>query len=526
MAEKKYVSVSQVLENDISGSKRLIAYEFLSTKGKEEFKDCKTQYDRVKKIKELIDNGKDIDEYADNQEIDKTADQMILTGYPNPINWFHIVHETFQKPIESFYFWSLNSMGDLGYSRIIKVTDIFAASEASTMYGVTAQRLGLAQDKVAQYLATIGRLVKDLFQIVREIRIIKERLAYYKDAASDDSKKRNPAEIALKGMYVDLVEGGTKNPSSVLGLGSQVGFTPLPDLFFSVHPKTVEDISRLTSGDKWQFNAKLTEVLQRKLYQYVQWRDATKNELETREKHTLKYLRQHYDSIQLYLTWVKPYLKHIKRLTTQQTKSDSPHLVTAFESANIELEVIGTQMPKENSKYFICLLLNMKYRTTPTMSFQQDFQRGPIHMGYLDIMWRGYIWSQEDINRYLKMRDDENFELLSTINESIRDAMESLGDDLREYLSEAKEVFPEKIELKEGEKKEEDAISLKGLTEPFKGAFEIVKPVFGIKDAQTKKKGEQRARDETEKKNAFFGTFLLTYTASKLFKKANRFITW
>ena len=103
-------------------------------------------------------------------------------------------------------------------------------------------------------------------------------------------------------------------------MGTQVGFTPLPDLFFSIHPKTTEDIDKIVNNKDFQFNSKLKEVLARKLYQYLRWRDETYKEIMTREKQTLKYLRQHYDSILLYLNWVKPYLKHIKRLSLSQKR--------------------------------------------------------------------------------------------------------------------------------------------------------------------------------------------------------------
>ena len=69
------------------------------------------------------------------------------------------------------WFWS--------FVRIDKITDTFSASENSSFFGTSQQRVGLQQDKVSQYLATIGKMIKELFQLVRELRIIDERLGYY-----------------------------------------------------------------------------------------------------------------------------------------------------------------------------------------------------------------------------------------------------------------------------------------------------------------------------------------------------------
>ena len=510
------------MENDPTGSKRLIVAGFLNKKGEERFGSL-TQYERLKEVKTLKE---DPDQYASNHEIDKTSDQYVKTGYPTPVSWFHLVHETFSKPLESFYFWSINTLSDMNYSKLHKISDIFAASEQSAMFGVSAQRLGIQQDKVAQFLATIGKLVKDLFQIVRELRIIDERLTYYNDTTSDNQKLRNAAEIALKGMYVDLVEGGTKNAGSVYGMARELQFTALPDLFFSINPSTREDITPMI--EKLEFNRKLKEVVSRKLYQYIAWKEATHKELKTRRSHTIKYLRQHYDSIQLYLTWVKPYLKHIKRLTLDQKRLESPDMVSAFEGATIEIEVLGTQIPVKHKHYYNCLLLTFFYRTSPTLPFQQDFQRGPLHMGRIEIMWRAYAWTQEDINAFIKMKQEEDFELLSTINESIQAAMQELGGDLRTYLEQAGEKFPEYIEKKETPPKEPQ-VSVSGILEPFtapfKGIYDLIKPLV-MQDDKTRKEKKEKEEKIIEQPAAAGAATALCWAHYKTFKKANRFITW
>ena len=78
----------------------------------------------------------------------------------------------------------------------------------------------------------MGKMIKDLFHLVREIRILDERLGYYKDRQDMEKQGRDSAEITLKGIYVDMAEGGSKNQSSVFGMARELQFTSLPDLFF------------------------------------------------------------------------------------------------------------------------------------------------------------------------------------------------------------------------------------------------------------------------------------------------------
>ena len=235
------------------------------------------------------------------------------TGFPKPHNSYRIILETFNQSIEESYFWMLDHLRQtMGYANIDKITDIFSASEHSSFFGAAWQRIGLQQDKVSQFLATIGKMVKELFQLVRELRILDERLSYYEDSYAG-TRSSESAEITLKGIWIDMVEQGSKNPASVYGMARELQFITLPDLFFSTHPQTKDEVDHIVDT-KIDFNRKVREVLKRKLRSYLEWKRHTHSELKTKRQFTLKYLRQHYDIIRMYIQWVKPYLKNIKRL--------------------------------------------------------------------------------------------------------------------------------------------------------------------------------------------------------------------
>jgi len=188
------------------------------------------------------------------------------TGYPKPVNRDRMYVEGFNMSIEEPYFWVLEYIRYMnGFQKVDKITDLFAASENSSFFGSAQQRLGAQQDKVSQYLATVGKMVKELFQLVRELRVLDERLSYYVDSMNITSKSRESAEITLKGIWVDMVEQGAKNPASVYGMAREVQFTTLPDLFFSTHPTKQDDVDEYVSTRRSEFNRKVREVLARKL---------------------------------------------------------------------------------------------------------------------------------------------------------------------------------------------------------------------------------------------------------------------
>src|SRR3989338_641897 len=384
----------------------------------------------------------DIKEFEFEPEMDEEvrAAKPIFTGFVKPILRHRLVVEAYNMSIEEPYFWVLEYLRNYhGFPYIIKINDVFSAAENSSFFGASQQRLGMQQDKVSQFLATIGKMVKELFQLVRELRVLDERLGYYKDSYDAHSRSRESAEITLKGVWVDMVEQGAKNPASVYGMAREVQFTTLPDLFFSTHPLKQEDVDEVVDLDRGQFNRKVREVLKRKLRGYLAWKEHSFEELKNRRIFTLKYLRQHYDIIKMYISWAKPYLKNIERLTMDQSKIESPDLLNAFENSMIEIEILAKKPSKSVNEV---ILVHFLYRTRPEMNYVQESQhRGPIHVGRVEITFRGYTWDDKEIENYQKLKTREDFRLLGIVDSSVKAAMESLGEELERYLSEAGEDF-------------------------------------------------------------------------------------
>jgi len=416
---------------------------------------------------------------ADEEVAEQTRGVFIKTGFPKPARRYRLHYEGYNISIEEPYFFILHYLRYYsGFPYIDKITDIFAAAENSAFFGAAQQRLGLQQDKASQFLATIGKMVRELFQLVRELRILDERLSYYYDSFTT-SRSAESAEITLKGIWVDLVEQGAKNPASVYGMAREVQFTTLPDLFFSTHPKKQEDVDEVVERERGAFNRKVREVLKRKLRTFLAWKEHTFEEIKTRRKFTLKFLRQHYEVIRMYTHWVKPYLRNIQRLQLDQSKTETPDLIVAFETSMIEVELLARkQTGPSEMKLNQCLLLHYLFRTRPEMSYQQEYQRGPLHLGRVEIDFRVYAWTDKEVENYKKMMELEDFQLLGLIDGSVKAAMEALGDELMRYLEEAGEEFGPKKQ--EGEKKSSSLIS------PYTSIFKGFGELFGI--AQKAKK--------------------------------------
>jgi len=458
------------------------------------------------------------------EEIEKSEEfrgSEIKTGYPKPARRYRLHYEGYNISIEEPYFWMLHYLRYFGgFPRIDKITDVFAAAENSAFFGASQQRIGLQQDKVSQFLATIGKMVRELFQLVREMRILDERLSYYADSYTK-SPSAESAEITLKGIWVDLVEQGAKNPASVYGMAREVQFTTLPDLFFSTHPPKQEDVDIVVDKERGQFNRKVREVLKRKLRSFLAWKEHTYEELKNRRKFTLKYLRQHFEIIRMYMTWVKPYLKNIQRLQLDQTKTETPDLIVAFESSMIEVEILAV---KPSGQINQCILMHYLFRTRPEMSYSQEYQRGPLHLGRIEMDFRAYTWTDKEIENYKRMREHEDFQLLGVIDGSVKAALEALGDELMRYLKEAGEEFEERKELPKAPLKR---------TGPFMSVFEGFAELFtsfkmqkGLKQKAKKPTQTDMMKMAISRKNAEDAVKKVMWNTYHHFKKQHDMLNW
>ncbi len=499
-------------------SELLLRYGFIKKNKKDNY-----YYDEKKGWYEPVAGYKlNVKEDASEEEAELVPHNYVKTGYPPPIKTYVLSLEMFDMSLEEPYFWIIDTLKE-NFAILEKLEDSFAAAENSAFFGVTQQRLGAQQDKVSQYLATMGKMIKELFQMVRELRIIDERLGYYdrveKEMGKPLDQRSKSDEITLKGFFVDLVQGGGKNAASVYGMARELEFITLPDLFFDAPAfKNVEELDRYIGGLGKDFNRNVVRVLQRHLNQYREWRIRTHQEHNNRRKFMLQYLLQHYKIIEMYLNWTKPYLRNVSHLTMKEKSMESVDMVSAFEGSMLDVEVLAR---KEEKGANGCVLVTFNYRTRPEMKVvQEGYQRGPVHVGKMIMTVRGYTWTNKQLENYKKLKKKEEFLLLGEVSSSVKKAMDALGEELEKYLQEAVGNAEKKTEIPETEPK-------KSLMEKMFGDFYT--PSSVKKTIPTKSKRELEAIERSTEKalkglqkdvrGACWGTF-------HYFKKAHDMIAW
>ena len=459
------------------------------------------------------------------REVTMYGDDWDVTGYPKPKKFYRITYEVYDLSLEGPYFWVLEDVQQK-FAQIEKLEDSFAAAENSAFFGVTQQRLGAQQDKVSQFLATTGKMIKELFQMVRELRIIDERMQYYKESHEQLDKplseRGKSAEITLKGMFVDLVQGGGKSAASVYGMARELEFITLPDLFFDAPPfRNSGELETYVNSLGKDFNKNVLRVLVRHLRQFMEWKKRTRQEHINRRRFQLQYLKQHFEIVKMYINWIKPYLRHVAKLTMKEKNMDSAELISAFEGSMLDIELLCRKRKEVGGTGVNgCLLITMNYRTRPDMKVvQEGYQRGPVHIGRLELNLRIYSWTDKEVATFKRMKDKETMLLFGQVSASVQAAMEALGAELDTYLNEAQQNF-------KSEKKEKKA-KTKTVGERLLGDFyHAGKP----KKPKAKKKPKMSKHDalriEDAKKSLLGYTKVQTWLVFKNFKKQHRMVMW
>ena len=203
-------------------------------------------------------------------------------------------------------------------------------------------------------------------------------------------------------------------------------------------------------------------------------------------------------------------------------------LVGAFEGSMIEIEILAKKLPFDartgktiNKEYKSCILVNFDYSTKPDMKFvSEGYQRGPIHIGTVDIKMRSYAWSEKEIEKYKAYRAKEDMELLGEVDPSISAAMEALGEEFENYLKEAGEDINKKEE-----KQKQDSI-FEPFTSVFRGFKEIGTAFTGTKGIASEKPQLSKLQKSNEIDAAGGEATVTMWLIYKNFRKAHGMMAW
>ncbi len=469
----------------------------------------------IKKYKNLLskaEDGKEIfkllSENKDDEEI-KSVKSKSLSSYK-------LVYDAQTNQVEPVYYWLLDFVNENFSTDVVKLTDNFMATPGSGGFDEYGRKLGTVQEKASTYLGAINQVTKSILQLIYDLKEFELRLTHYEDAKSKEVNKKEAGMLALKQVWLDNVDA-KRQTGSIHQMSYQVGYTTLRELFMISN--SVEEVKKNEFA-----NDQVKRVLIPRIQEFLDWTIHSEKELTKRFEIEKSYLRTQVETLKLYTSWVRPYLRSAEQLR-QKGFEKNPAMVNAFSTSMFELTFMakkktGLSKPFEDKKlfrdYYSILLISMTYRGHYS---QRVSQRGDMAYGFggrVDITFDSYALNSEELKLFEKLRDLQDRAIgLSFVQEESEKSLEQLQQDIDHFLKEGKE------EKKEQKRKGDDinpftalfGIFSSGMFSSSKKEKKEIKAIKDIKSDDYVEKYARKAAEEFAKK--------LLYVTYDVYKKAH-----
>lgn len=356
-----------------------------------------------------------------------------------------LVYDSPTETLEPIYFFILDLVEDFGFT-VEKLVDNFVSSPGSGHFGEMGQRANIMQQNGSKLLGDINTVLRSIITILYDLREFKIRLEHYKYLRSNDPEKKKAALLSLKQIWMDKVDINKGNSSiKAMALG-QGGFTTLIDTFLSV-----ENIKAI---DRMDLNKIVKRILKQRYFEFETWVSESEAELKKRYKLERAYLKSQNSSLQMYVSWAKPYLRAAKELEMVD-RPKNPALVKMFNTLLLELTLLCKNeakfdLPKPlvkkapKKKYYSIILLDYNFRGIP-----QRTQKGFISGGLVEITYRGYAVREDELEKFYeefnKSETEAGLELIENIT---KNSLGEISKEIEEYMKEEEEEKKGEISTK------------------------------------------------------------------------------
>ena len=422
-----------------------------------------------------------------------------------PLSSFKLSYDSQTSQLESIYYWLLDLIQERGIE-VEKVTDNFTASPGSGQFAEMGARVTRMQEQGMKILGLANQVIKTILNLVYDLKEFEIRLEHYEDAKSDNPEKKEAGNLSLKQIWLDNVDL-KRGKGSIHQMAYEMGFTTIREGFMISN--SVADIKKNEI-----LNEQVKRILIPRISEFLKWKDYSEKELRKRFHIEKTYLKTEVESLKLYTSWVRPYLKAAEQLR-QKGFEKNPALVNAFSTSMFDLVLLGKQkidftkavqakeLPegfanyKMKRDYYACVVVSFLYRGHVSQRVTQKGDQGFAMGGRVDMTFDSYALNEQElelVEKEMAKMDIENG--LKFVYESTDTSLEELKEDLDHFLSDDKQ----KEEKEKQEKEKENINPFSALFGLFKPSFKKAKKVSETKDLKRDNFIEKAVREVASKK--------------------------
>jgi hypothetical protein len=312
-----------------------------------------------------------------------------------------LAYDSSIETLEPVYYWILDFIGK-AYDKV-KIADNFTSAPGSSYFADLSSRATRMQEEGMKILGAVNIVIKSLINILYDLKEFDIRLEAYKRALEGKTKEdRESGMLALKDIWMSNVDI-KRGRGSINQMTYELGFSTLRDAFMKA--SSPEDVSKM--GKEGLINERVVRILKPRVSEFFDWKKLSYEELRRRFNIENAYLKSQVDTLKLYSSWVKPYLKSAEQLRMKDTKGlGPPELISAFgtmtlnlslmltKSISIDDEVDNKNLPASFKKVklrklYKTIFIDYTFRNYPTQQFP--------HAGRVDIKFSAYALNEDEL---------------------------------------------------------------------------------------------------------------------------------
>lgn len=393
-------------------------------------------------------------------------------GFDNPIEKHKLIYDSFGESLEPIYFWIIDTVGNIGLTKVDKFIDNFASSPGSGHFTEMGTKAARMQEEAMKMLGAANQVLKSILNILYDLKEFEIRLGLYKKLNSGTKEEKESAIQSLKQIWLDNVDIKRGNTSiKALALGGQSFFVTLIDAFMAAENEKLE-----FKGGEMDLNERVKRIVQQRIGEFYSWLKMSEEELKKRFEIERNYLKSQINTVKLYARWAKPYLKAAKQL--EQNAAPTAGLVSSFSTSIFELcvfarakydpdeEVKAGGLPdiilKDRTKrtYHFGALVEFKFRSAPEKTNQ-----GYGFRGRAELEFTSYALNDDELKVLQNQLDlDDVDDVMSLIEGSTTESLGQLKEDIAHFIPDGDQKKEESDQEVKAEKKSED-------TNPFSALF-------------------------------------------------------
>jgi len=370
-----------------------------------------------------------------------------------------LIYDSLSEQLEPTYYSVLDLMSTLAGKNIEKIVDNFAASPGSGHFGEIQGRNSIMQKQGMEIMRTINMMIRDILNLLYELKELEMRLGVYDDANSKEKAKAEAGLLSLKQIWMDNVDikkgiGSINNMST-----GNLNFVTLRDAFMAISDPSLKDP---VTDEEIDLNERVKRILKARIEEFLKWRELSEKELKKRFDIEKTYLRTQSAALKLYSRWARPYLIAANDLEQFEDRRN-PALVKVFNTIALQLTLLAKdevkmddgqgpeKYPKglvkmtKRRKYYKIVLIDFKFRGVPNrISGRGDYSFG----GKTEVVFRAYSLNEEELALMEKELEKSDISTAFKLVQNMTDeSISKLQEDIDYYLSD--KYKPEKKEEKE-----------------------------------------------------------------------------